>query len=119
MDPHHISLELLTPQGPGKQTATSEMFAVAGVPSDDNALEKDGPNVPNPIKRRRFEDCNFLDDYDDELLKLLGRQTDACRSLCDAVKEEYDVWLWLHEIRAVDPMEWWKMHNTQFPTIQC
>ena len=36
----------------GNQAATSEgMFAVAGVPSDDNALEKDGLNVPNPTKR--------------------------------------------------------------------
>ena len=29
-------------------------------------------------------------------------EQDACRSLHDAVKEEYEVWLHLHEIRAVD-----------------
>ncbi|KAL5478061.1 hypothetical protein EMCRGX_G024938 [Ephydatia muelleri] len=110
VDPRHISLEWLTPlqQQTIKQQLLKEMFAVAGVPSDNDALEKD-------------------DDYDDEST-IAARQAnsdeqDACRSLRDAVKEEYDVWLRLHEIRAVDftthldPMEWWKMHNSQFPTI--
>ena len=103
------------------------MFAVAGVPSDNDALEKDGPNVPIPTKQRQYEDCDFLDDYDDESNKATRQgnsdEQDACRNLRDAVKEEYDVQLRLHENRAVestthlDPMEWWKMHNSQFPTI--
>ena len=39
------------------------------------------------------------------------------------LKEEYDAWLRLSEIRSVDAMasfdrlEWCQMHNTQFPTI--
>ena len=46
-----------------------------------------------------------------------------CSSLRNRVKEEYDAWLRLSEIRSVDvmasldPLEWWKMHNTQLPTI--
>ena len=82
------------------------MIAVAGVPFNNDALEKDGSNVPNPTKQRRFEDCDFLDDYDDESIKAARQansdEQDACRSLRDAVKEEYDLWLRLHEIRAVD-----------------
>ena len=52
MDPRHISLEWLTPlqQQTIKQQLLKEMFAVAGVPSDNDALEKDGSNVPNPTK---------------------------------------------------------------------
>ena len=50
--------------------------------------------------------CDFLDDYDDESTKAARQansdEQDANRSLCDAVKEEYDLWLRLHEIRAVD-----------------
>eukprot|EP00731_Ephydatia_muelleri_P020693 Em0013g420a len=67
VDPLHISLEWLTPlqQQTIKQQLLQEMFAVAGVPSDNDALEKDGSNVPNPTKRKRFEDYDFLDDYDD------------------------------------------------------
>ena len=129
VDPRHISLEWrhLYNSRQIKQQLLKEMFAVAGIPSDNDALEKDGSNVPNPTKQRRFEDCDFLDDYDDESTKAARQansdEQDACRSLRDAVKEEYDVWLRLHEIRAVDstthldPMEWWKMHNSQFPTI--
>ena len=73
------------------------------------------------------DDLRTVDDYDDESTKA-ARQANsdeqgACRSLRDAVKEEYDVWLRLHEISTVDstthldPMERWKMHNSQFPTI--
>ena len=71
--------------------------------------------------------CDFLDDYDDESTKAARQansdEHDAYKSLRDAVKEDYDLWLRLHEIRAVDstthldPMERWKMHNSQFPTI--
>ena len=47
---------------------------------------------------------DFLYDYDDESIKAARQanndEQDACRSLRDAVKEEYDVWLRLHEIRA-------------------
>ena len=47
--------------------------------------------------------CDFLDDYDDESTKAARQansdEQDACRSLRDAVKEEYDLWLRLHEIR--------------------
>ena len=40
------------------QTATSEgNVCCSRGPSDNDALEKDGSNVPNPTKRRRFEDC--------------------------------------------------------------
>ena len=85
------------------------MFAVAGVPFNNDALEKDGSNVPNPTKRRRFEDCDFLDDYDDESTKAARQansdEQDACRSLHGAVKEEYDLWLRLHEIRAIDSIQ--------------
>ena len=50
-----------------------------------------------------------------------------CSSLRNIVKEEYDAWLRLPEIRSLnvmaslDPLEWWKMHtgNTQFTTINC
>ena len=73
------------------------------------------------------DDLRTVDDYDDKSTKAARQansdKQDACRSLHDAVKEEYDIWLRLHEIRAVestthlDPMEWWKMHNSQFPTI--
>ena len=47
VDPLHISLEWLTPlqQQTIKQQLLKEMFAVAGVPSDNDALEKDGSNV--------------------------------------------------------------------------
>ena len=62
------------------------MFAVAGVPSDNDALEKDGPNVPIPTKQRQYEDCDFLDfldDYDDESNKATRQgnsdEQDACR----------------------------------------
>ena len=49
----------------------------------------------------------------------------GCTSHClrNTVKKEYDPWLRLSEIRSVDvmasldPLEWCKMHNTQFPTI--
>ena len=53
--------------------------------------------------------CDFLDDYDDESTKAARQansdEQDAYRSLCDAVKEEYNLWLRLHEIRAVDSIQ--------------
>ena len=83
--------------------------------------------MPKPTKHmyRRFEDCDFLDDYDDESTKsaVSDEQQCVCSSLRNTVKEEYDAWLQLSEIRSVDvmasldPLEWWKMHYTQFPTI--
>eukprot|EP00731_Ephydatia_muelleri_P026559 Em0018g659a len=123
-----ISLEWLTSpqQCIIRQQLLVEMFAVAGVPSDDDEDRLcDESNMPKLTKRRRFEDCDFLDDYDDESTKsaVSDEQQCVCSSLRNRVKEEYDAWLRLSEIRSVDvmasldPLEWWKMHNTQFPTI--
>ena len=128
VDPRHRSLEWLTSpqQCIIRQQLLVEMFAVAGVPSDDDEDRLcDESNMPKLTKRRRFEDCDFLDDYDDESTKsaVSDEQQCVCSSLRNRVKEEYDAWLRLSEIRSVDvmasldPLEWWKMHNTQFPTI--
>ncbi|KAL5509144.1 hypothetical protein EMCRGX_G004454 [Ephydatia muelleri] len=39
-------------------------------------------------------------------------------SLRNTVQEEYDAWLRLSDVMAsLDPLEWWKIHCTQFPTI--
>ena len=59
----------------------------------------------------------------DESTECAGQVNDEQQCLRNTVKEECDAWLRLPEIRSVDvmasldPLEWWKMHNTQFPTI--
>ena len=128
VDPRPRSLEWLTSpqQCIIRQELLVEMFAVAGVPSDDDDRLYDESIMPKPTKCRRFEDCDFLDDYDDESTCTKSAVSDeqqcVCSSLHSTVKKEY-AWLRLSEIRSVDvmasldPLEWWKMHNTQFPTI--
>ena len=47
----------------------------------------------------------------------------VCSNIRNTVKEEYDAWLRLPEIRSVDvmasldPLERWKMHITQFQSL--
>ena len=94
MDPRHRSLEWLTSpqQCIIRQQLLVEKFAVAGVPSyDDDVVD----NMPKLTKRRRFEGCDFLDDYDDESTKsaVSDEQQCVCSSLRNTVKEEYGAWL--------------------------
>ncbi|KAL5474596.1 hypothetical protein EMCRGX_G026566 [Ephydatia muelleri] len=102
VDPRHRSLEWLTSpqQCIIRQQLLVEMFAVAGVLSDDDEDRLcDESNMPKLTKRRRFEDCDFLDDYDDESTKsaVSDEQQCVCSSLRNRVKEEYDAWLRLSE----------------------
>ena len=115
-------MQLVADTSTDKQQLLKEMFAVAGVPFNNDALEKDGSNVPNPTKQRRFEDCDFLDDYDDESTKAARQansdEQDACRSLCmifgfDSMRSEQLILY--NPFRSY--MEWWKMHNSQFSAI--
>lgn len=57
------------------------MFAEAGVPSDDDTLYGES-NVPKPTKSRRFEDCDFLEDYDDESTESAGQVNDEQQCVC-------------------------------------
>ena len=100
VDPLHRSLEWLTSpqQCIIRQQLLVEMFAVAGVPSDDDDDDDrlyDESNMPKLTKHRRFEDCDFLDDYDDKSTKsaVSDEQQCVCSSLRNTVKEEYDAWL--------------------------
>ena len=77
--------------------------------------------VPKSTKRRRFEDCDFLNDYEEESNESVvndEQPTVSSSSLRNTVQEEYDAWLRLSDVMAsLDPLEWWKIHCTQFPTI--
>ena len=80
VDSRHRSLEWLTSpqQCIIRQQLLVEMFAVAGVlmMKDDGLYDES--NMPKPTKRKRFEDCGFLDDYDDESNKSAVSDEQQC-----------------------------------------
>ena len=80
VDPHHRSLEWLTSpqQCIIRQQLLVEMFAVAGVPSDDDDRLYNEFNMPKPIKRRQSEDWDFLDNYDDKSTKSAVSDEQQC-----------------------------------------
>ena len=96
---------------------------MVGVPVDENppANEDDAANEPH-VKRRCFEDCDFLDEdeLDDKETLEVAAGADGLRR---AVMGEFDALLLVPEARLIDansptdPLAWWKMHNGQFPTI--
>ena len=96
---------------------------MVGVPVDENppANEDDAANEPH-VKRRCFEDCDFLDEdeLDEEETLEVAAGADGLRR---AVTGEFDALLLVPEAQLIDansptdPLAWWKMHNGQFLTI--
>eukprot|EP00731_Ephydatia_muelleri_P024124 Em0016g395a len=124
VDPRHKSLEWLKPhqQHLIQQQLLDEMFAVAEIPIPDNdENNEDDAAVPPKLKHRRFEDCDFLD-ADEEESEKLDRNSDApAHGLRREVKDEFDAWLLIPEVRQVnatspiDPLACWKLHDSWFP----
>ena len=73
------------------------------------------------VKRRRFDDCDFLDEDESDEQDTSEAAADALQRA--AVQGEYDAWLLVPEARVIDanspidPLAWCKMHDGQFPTI--
>ena len=104
VDPRHKSLEWLKPhqQHLIQQQLLDEMFAVAEIPIPENdENNEDAAAVPPKLKHRRFEDCDFLDA--DEESEKLDRNSDApAHGLHREVKDEFDAWLLIPEVRQVN-----------------
>ena len=131
VDPRHKSLEWLKPhqQHLIQQQLLDEMFAVAEIPQSIDIIPENDENneddaaVPPQSKHRRFEDCDFLD-ADEEESDILDSINDApAHGLRKEVKDEFDAWLLIPEVRQVnatspiDPLAWWKLHDSWFPRI--
>ena len=131
VDPRHKNLEWLKPdqQHLIQQQLLDEMFAVAEIPIDiipeNDENNEDDAAVPPKLKHPRFEDCDFLDADEEESAKL-DRNSDApAHGLRREVKDEFDAWLFIPEVRQVnatatspiDPLAWWKLHDSRFPRV--
>ena len=100
------------------------MFAVAEIPIPENDENNEDDAAVRPkLKHRRFEDCDFLD-ADDEESEKLDRNSDApAHGLHREVKDEFDAWLLIPEVRQVnatspiDPLACWKLHDSRFPRV--
>ena len=124
VDPRHKSLEWLKPhqQHLIQQQLLDEMFAVAEIPIPDNdENNEDDAAVPPKLKHRRFEDCDFLDADEEESEKLDHNSDAPAHGLRREVKDEFDAWLLIPEVRQVnatspiDPLACWKLHDSWFP----
>ena len=101
VNPRHKSLEWLKchQQHTIPKQLLKEMFAVIGVPVDENppANEDDAPNELH-VKCRRFDYCDFLDE--DELDEETSEVASGADGLRRAVTGEFDAWLLVPEART-------------------
>ncbi|KAL5515927.1 hypothetical protein EMCRGX_G001172 [Ephydatia muelleri] len=121
VDPRHKSLEWLKrhQQHTIQKQLLEEMFAVSGLQMTEIApCNEDNAQI---VKRRRFDDCDFLDDDEPDEQDTSEAAAGALQRA--AVQGEYDAWLLVPEARVIDanspidPLAWRKMHDGQFPPI--